>query len=174
MPVVAQIIVLVGPKGAGKTTIGKLLAREPDVRFLEVESIAKRVLAEMGNQIDESYARRAFDEFVRGVESIDRAHRVIVLETTGASDETPRFLDDLRRNHRVRLVRVRASAGTCARRIVERDQSRQIAVSPALVSEMHARSEALQLPWDLEVTNDPPLSVAEVELVFAPLLADVQ
>ncbi len=173
MLVVAQIILLIGPKGAGKTTIGKLLAREPDVRFLEVEVISKRVLATMGNQIDESYARRVFDEIVHEVESIDRAHRVIVLETTGASDHTPHFLDGLRRGHQVRLVRVTAGAETCARRIVERDQSRQIAVSPALVREMHTRSEALQLPWDLEVANDPPLSVAEVERVFAPLLRDV-
>ena len=53
---------LVGPKGAGKTTLGRFLEIEPGVQFLEVERIAKRVLAEMGGTIDERYARRAFDE----------------------------------------------------------------------------------------------------------------
>lgn len=40
----AQVVVLVGPKGAGKSTVGRALERREDVRFLHVEIIAKRVL----------------------------------------------------------------------------------------------------------------------------------
>jgi shikimate kinase len=42
----ARILVLVGPKGSGKTTLGELLEAEPSAHFLEGEAIAKRVLAE--------------------------------------------------------------------------------------------------------------------------------
>lgn len=171
MSAAARVIVLVGPKGSGKTTIARVLERLPDVRFLEVEAIAKRVLAEMGNKIDEHYARRAFDAIVAEVDAIDRAHRVIVLETTGASAETPRLLEGLAQRHPVDLVRVRAGAATCARRIAERDPSRQILVAPELVREMHERSEALELPWALDIVNDPPLAREEIERLFAPLLA---
>lgn len=172
-----RIIVLVGPKGSGKTTIGKVLTSEPGVHFLEVEAIAKRVLVATGGVIDEEYARRAFDEILREVEALDGGHRGVVLETTGASEETPRFLDALvhdvghvvRRRHEVRL---HARAETCAKRIAERDPSRQVEVPLALVREMHTRTEALRLEWDLEIVNDPPLDRATIARTFAPLLPE--
>lgn len=164
-----QVLVLVGPKGCGKTTIGRALERHPRTRFLEVEVIAKRVLAGMGNIIDETYARRAFQAILEEVDSLARTHRIIVLETTGASDETPSFLDALRRRHEVRLIRVRARPETCAARIAARDATRQIDVPVALVREMHERTEALRLAWDLEVANDPPLDEEAIARAFAPL-----
>lgn len=161
---------LLGPKGVGKTTLGALLAREPGVFFVDVEPIAKQVLEAIGGTISEEYARRAFDAIVEAVGARSGAHRVIVIETTGASDATGRLLEGLRAEHEVRLVRVRARAETCRARIDARDASRQIAVPPELVEEMHRRTEALSLAWDLEVDNDPALSADEVRRVFAPLL----
>lgn len=166
----ALVVVLVGPKGAGKTTLGRMLERLPDVRFLEVEAIAKRLLAAMGNIIDEGYARRAFEAIAAQVALMSGAHRVIIIETTGASEETPWFFDTLRRRHELRLVRVNARAETCATRIAERDPSQQVQVSPELVRTMHERTQALKLTWDLELMNDPPLSREHVERAFASLL----
>ncbi|HSQ00804.1 MAG TPA: hypothetical protein VL049_26565 [Candidatus Dormibacteraeota bacterium] len=138
------MIVLVGPKGSGRTTIGGILAREPGVRFLEVEAIAKRVLAEPGNVIDERYARRAFDEIVREAEAIDGEHHAVVLETTGAADETAR--------------------------IAGRDPSRQVEVPVARIPEMHERTEALRLAWDPELVNDLPIGAQEIMRLCAALL----
>lgn len=96
----ARLVVLVGPKGSGKTTIGQMLARPPPTcgssRWI-----------------------------VQEIEALDGAHRVVVLETTGASDRTPGFLDALRRGHEVRMVRVHARAETCETRIAERDPTRR-------------------------------------------------
>lgn len=166
----ARILVLVGPKGSGKTTLGRMLARRSGVYFLDVEPIAKEVLASMGNVIDERYARRAFAEIVRAVRGIERDHRVIVLETTGASEETAALLAGLRERHDVRLARIHAGPETCEARIKARDPSRQIQVSPDLIREMHRRSAALSLPWDLEVRNDPPMSPDDVDRAFGALL----
>jgi shikimate kinase len=165
----SQLVVLVGPKGSGKTTLGRMLARARGWHFLEVELIAKRVLAASGNVIDEGYAKRAFDAIVSEVDTIDTQYSTIVLETTGASDQTERFLAALREGHALCLVRVVASEEVCAARIDARDPSRQVQVSRELVREMHARTEALDLEWDLVVVNDPPLSADQVEAVFAPL-----
>ena len=97
-------------------------------------------------------------------------HDRIVIETTGAAAETPRFLADLGRRHDVRLVRVRAAPETCAARIAGRDPSHQIAVPTEMVLQMHARTEALSLPWDLDVVNDPSLTRDETRAAFEPLL----
>ena len=158
MAQLARIIVLVGAKGSGKTTLGRFLEAEPGVHFLEVEAIAKRVLVEMGGVIDERYARRAFEAIASEVGAISTQHRVIVIETTGASEETPSFLSALRRRHELFLVRVLAGAETCARRIRERDPARQVDVSLDLIHTMHERTESLNLSWDLELDNDLPLS----------------
>jgi shikimate kinase len=166
----ADILLLVGPKGVGKTTIGRALEQEAGVYFLEVEEIARRVLAAMGGVIDEAYARRTFDEVVSAVESISSGHRAIVIETTGASEETPRLIEGLRRLHRVRLIRVHADADVCSKRIAERDSTRQVDVPPELIRKMQALSEALELPWDLELDNDPPLAAEEVRRAVSPLL----
>lgn len=166
----ARLVVLVGPKGAGKTTIGRMIARRPGVYFLEVEAIAQRVLATTGNVVDESYARQAFAAIVQAVRDIERDHDAIVLETTGASETTPWFLDRLRERHDVRLVRVHARPETCASRMISRDPRRQIEVSPELIREMHGRSEALQLPWDCELDNDPPMTPDDVDRALSPLL----
>lgn len=166
----ARVILLVGPKGAGKTTLGRMLARKTGVHFLEVEVIAKRVLASLGGVINEDYAKLAFEEIVREVEAISGAHRVIVIETTGASERTASFIEALRRIHHVHLVRVHARAESCARRIAERDSSRQVDVPAELIREMQERTLQLQLQWDLEVDNDPPLAVDQVLLAFEPVL----
>jgi shikimate kinase len=157
-----RIILLVGPKGSGKTTLGRVLERQPGVHFLEVEAIARRILADLGGKIDESYARRAFDAVVEGVNEVASEHRAVVIETTGASDATDHFIESLRSRHDVKLVRVRAGRECCERRIAERDSSRQVAVPPELVRAMHERTERLQLPWDVEVQNDPPLDEAAI------------
>lgn len=158
----AEIWLLVGPKGSGKTTLGRMLGDEPGAHFLEVELIAKRVLQESGGTVDESYARRAFEAIADEVLAISESHRILVLETTGASTETKAFIERLSQHHRVRLIRVHARAETCARRIARRDPSRQVEVSAELIRVMHARTEALQLGWHLELDNDPPLSRDEV------------
>ncbi len=166
----ARMVVLVGPKGSGKTTIGRMLERHPGVHFLNVETIARRVLEAMGKVIDENYARRAFDEILSAIRSIEEQHEVIVIETTGASEETPRFLAALGERYDLRLVRIHARPETCAARIHSRDQSAQIQVSAELIEEMLKRSMALSLPWDLEIDNDPAMPAEEVERAFAPLL----
>ncbi len=165
----ATILVLVGPKGSGKTTLGRFLEGEPGVHFLEVEAIAKSVLSEMGGVIDEHYASRAFEAIAERVEQISGQYRIIVIETTGASEETPAFLGRLARAHEVSLVRVRARAETCAERIRTRDQSRQVDVTPELIAKMHERTEALSLNWDFELDNDPPMTREQVLVALRAL-----
>lgn len=166
----AEIWLLVGPKGAGKTTIGRILERAVGAHFLEVELIAKRVLDSTGGAIDEDYARQAFEAIAAEVLAVSDGCRMVVLETTGASTETASFIARLRRDHVVRLVRVHSKAETCAKRIATRDSSRQVEVPVELVRQMHERTEALHLDWNLEVENDPPLSSEEILQALEPLL----
>lgn len=164
----AQLVVLVGPKGAGKSTVGRMIESRFDAHFMDVERIAIRVLRSMGGIIDETYARRAFEEIARAIRAVEREHAAIVIETTGASEETVKFLHRLMARHDVRLIRVRASAETCAERIKTRNQSKQISVSDEVIRTMHARSNALNLPWDIEIDNNDERTIDEIEALLRP------
>lgn len=163
------IVVLVGPKGSGKTTIGRMLEARSGVVFLEAEAIALRVLADHDGTIDERYARRALTAIVDAATELARARHVVVIETTGASDHADWFLDELRRRCRVSLVRVHATVETCAGRIAARDRARHVPVDPALIRAMHARTEALRWPWDAEVHNDRPVTREALDRLLGPL-----
>lgn len=166
------VIVLVGPKGAGKSTIGRRLQADLGALFVDVEAISKRVLAEMGGIIDEAYARRVFASTVAELERLSEAHPVLVIETTGASEATGDFLTELKTHFRPVFVRVRASQPTCLRRIQSRDQAAHVAVSPAMVAEMHRRSDALQLDVALEIENEDGADLDEI--VLTDLLTELR
>jgi shikimate kinase len=166
----STLIVLVGPKGAGKTTLGRMLEAGLGARFVEIEAIAKRVLVESGGKIDEGYAKRAFAAIVAHLDGLPDP--LMVIETTGASTGTVDFLAALRARHTVHLVRVDVRAEICDARLTARDASRHIAVPPGLVREMYLRSSSLTLPWpwDLVLDNNRELSATEVTDAVRPLI----
>ncbi len=170
----AQLLVLVGPKGAGKSEIGRMIESSFNAHFLDVERIAIRVLRSMGGIIDETYARRAFEEITYAIRALETDHAAIIIETTGASDETICFLDRLTSRYEVCLIKVGASAETCAERVRTRNQSKQISVSDDLIRTMHARSEALTLSWDIEIDNDRDCTVDEIESLVWPHIRAVR
>lgn len=166
----AQLLILVGPKGAGKTTLGRILEQRLGVHFLHVEPIAQRVLAACGGVVDEHYARRSFQAILDAVDAAARACGALVIESTGASTESGSFFAALRERCDVRLIRVHAARATCDARIAARDPTHQVQVPPELVAKMYERSVALSLPWDLEFDNDASLSPDALVAAVRPLL----
>jgi shikimate kinase len=148
-----MLILLIGPKGSGKTHIGRLLARRWGVHFFRVESHWMRYHTEC------TVAGRP----VRIDEGIERIHPAIIhalstyeqvcVETTGAS---PEILDSLlligERFGRI-LVQVRAPLSLCLTRIAARDPSRQIPMQDENIRTVHALSSAVDLPFDITLEN---------------------
>ncbi len=139
-------------------------------RFVDVEAVAMRALAEAGGAIDEAYARRAFGMILEEVEAAARGAPAVVLEAAGVSDRTPRFLAALRERYEAVLVRVTASRAWSRSAIRRSHTARQIQVGPDLVREMHARSLALSLAWDAELANEAGVGEAEVVRALRPYL----
>jgi shikimate kinase len=166
----STVIVLVGPKGAGKTTLGRMIETSLGARFVEVEAIARRVLLESGGRIDERYARLTFDAVAAELDALAPSSPLLVIETTGASTGTSDLLAALRARHTVRLVRIDARADVCDVRIAARDASRHVAVPPGLVRDMYLRSTSLTLPWDLVLDNNEPLTASAVAAAIRPLV----
>ena len=156
-----MFVILVGPKGSGKSYIGRILEARLGVHFLHVEPLWKayhRDCEANGRQpvIAEGIAR------VHPVIARALAHSHVCVETTGASPEILDALLSLMPRSEILMVRVTAPLELCLQRILARDQTDQIPVETDVVRRVHALSESLRLDADVTLDN---VQLAEDEIV---------
>jgi shikimate kinase len=142
------VYVLVGPKGAGKTHLGRLAERTLGIPFIDVEALA-RALPEDADRAP--YA--LYEQVECQVELCLRRASEAMLEVTGASPITARLFENLRQSYALRLIQVVAPLETCLARIESRDPSRHLPSTPELIREVHARSIAADFPYDLRLES---------------------
>jgi shikimate kinase len=148
-----MLILLIGPKGSGKSHIGRTLEARFGVHFFHVEPLWLEYYAECkaSNRepvIAEGIAKvhpvlvRALDEY---------AH--VCVETTGASPEILAALLSLRPREETIVARVSAPLEVCLQRVSSRDQTYQIPMEMEAVRKVHGLSESLQLRCDITLNN---------------------
>lgn len=153
-----SVILLIGPKGSGKTYIGTLCERLAGVRFLRVEPIWLEHKEAPFSVVVETIVDRA--------KQISATADVVVLESLGLGEPFALLLDALRKTLVVKLVRVRAPLEICATRVKTRDQASHIPVSDENLLVYNTMAERVELDWDLQIENHPPLSL---EIILAEI-----
>lgn len=170
MAVPPGVLLLVGPKGSGKTHVGTLVGEALGVPFLRVEPIFLESLRRSGLV---GPAQEA-DGYARVLAAVDAALRrapCVVIESTGASEAFPAFLRALQSRHRVALVSIRAPLERCLERVRSRDQADHIPVPDDRLAEINARAVTVELPWDLVIDNGGPATSEVIVELFRRLLA---
>jgi shikimate kinase len=146
------VVMLVGPKGSGKTHIGTVLERLTRVRFLRVESIWLAL-------------QEGEDGWVTVERAVDRVldeEPTVMIESLGCSGGFERMRRHLEQRYEIRFVRIQASLETCRERVRARDGTVHLPVSEDQVEHYNRLAVQVSLPWDHEIRNDPPLSDAEI------------
>ena len=151
-----KVLVLVGPKGAGKSTIGYLLATDLGLHFLSVEPIFLGVREQLGAS-NSQFEQAGFRAVLSALREALGQHDIICFESTGASAYLPWLLDALRQEARVLLVRVLAAPDQCLTRVHARDASVHIPVSDDQIERINAVAQSVMLPWTAELDNRGPL-----------------
>lgn len=155
VPSARHVILLVGPKGAGKSTIGRLLSRTYGCAHVEPEVLWIEHAAERGAYADDaSFERAGFARVAAAVEHALAASAIVVTDTTAASERSAELVARLARAGTVHVVRFRAREATCRARIDARDAARQLPFDAALVARAHHRSEAARLEASTSVELD--------------------
>ena len=147
-----RVIVLVGPKGAGKSTIGQRLETQLGIPFVRVEPIYLQVRATLG-PAHPDLEREGFRAILAHLDEALAQYDTICFETTGASQHTPWLLAELGRSAEVLLVQVLAEPAQCLERIHSRDASIHIPVSDKAIERINAVAIQVELPWAATIDN---------------------
>lgn len=161
------VLLLVGPKGSGKTTIGSLLERGFHVPFIRPVPIWLEHRMKPKTPLWENEGIHAVVAAVRAkFEETD----CVVTETTGAADWFPTFVDALGRLGEVKCVRIRVPLETCGERVRSRGATILIPESDDIVEQVNRRSEALQFPFNAFFDNVSAWNEDEASRKVAQLL----
>ncbi|HYU34096.1 MAG TPA: AAA family ATPase [Thermoanaerobaculia bacterium] len=131
-----DLLILIGPNGVGKSTVGRCLASRLGYRFLPVEEFWKARYA----TIEEIYAKlpeayQAFEDHVRA--ELAASDVPVVFESGGRHPHDIELIRSLSEAYRSLLVRVHADLDTCQRRVRERGTGRNFPKTPEYVLQCH-------------------------------------
>jgi limonene-1,2-epoxide hydrolase len=167
-----MLVILVGPKGSGKSYIGRILGAHLGVHFFHVEPLwlsYHRECSAAGRQpiIAEGIAR-VYPVLARALAE----HPHVCVETTGASSEILDALLALRPRSEIVIARVTAPLELCLQRISTRDQTDQIPLETESIRKVYALSESLLLESDITL-NNTQLTEQEIVETFKRALTTV-
>ncbi len=157
----SQILyMLIGPKGAGKTYIGTLIARYTEIKFISVEPIWLSLQpGENGWKKVEQVIDEAFTD-----------HSKVMIESLGAGEEFGKFRANLEKKYTLKMIRVYTDLETCLARVKSRDRTAHIPVSDEKVEQYNRIAATVFFDWDLEINNNAPATDEEILTAIQTLL----
>lgn len=153
------MVMLIGPKGSGKTHIGAVVARQTGMAFLRVEPLWLSL--EPGQ-----------DGWARVESEVDRALAdtdSVMIESLGSGPGFERLRTNLAAKYGVKYVRIKVELDTCLQRVRTRSNAEHIPVSDDQVERYNVLAAEVELDWDAEIDNNALASTEEILAVFASL-----
>jgi len=164
-----MFILLVGPKGSGKSHIGRVLERHLGVRFFHVEPLWMAYLSECR----ETGRLPVIPEGIAMIHPEIRhalvEHGHMSVETTAASQEILDGLKSLCPREKIIIAKISAPVEICLQRAETRDPAHQIQMDSETIRNVNTMSEAAWVDADLELANED-LSDEEIVAAFRPHL----
>lgn len=165
-----MFILIVGPKGSGKSHIGRILERRLGVHFFHVEPLWIGYHVECKSSGRDVSIAEGIARIHPLIAAALRHHEHVCVETTGASREILDDLLSLAPREQTLVVRVTAPVEVCLERIAARNQTEQIPMDVESIREVHALSENAGIEPDVVLRN---VDLTEEAIVSAirPLLS---
>ncbi len=146
---------MIGPKGSGKTTIGRVIAKEMNVKFFDVE---KHLIEYIHNHsIDgNDLPNHGFDIEEIEIREILKCEDVVIFETTGSSEYFMSYYNMYSAEFKVIPIKITCNYETCIDRINMRGITDNFEVPKDKIKNIYDRSTALNLDWFqiIDTVND--------------------
>ena len=146
------LLILIGPKGSGKTYIGSRIEQLTDIKFLRVEPLWLQL----------AKGEDGWGRVEREIDGLFRQHDKVIIESLGAGDGYNRMYTSLIDKYEVKLIKVEADLDECLRRVRDRDSANHIPVSDEKVREYNRIAASLDHPWDAVIDNNGPATEEEI------------
>src|SRR4051794_22893634 len=102
-----SIILLVGPKGAGKSTIGEILEKRRGIQYVQAEQIFLKLRNEIGSNHPDLEVK-GYEALIVALEDALRRGHVVCFDSTGASSRFPDVVSSVSALGRVIAIKVTA------------------------------------------------------------------
>jgi shikimate kinase len=144
-----NVYVLIGPKGSGKSYVGRLLEKELGISFLPIEEIfiglqktgvSTPTVQEQGYTLVEA----------RVLEML-ATEQAVSFEITVLTPASKKLLTRLGKQAQVELIRVDAPPDTCLSRIKSRDQASHIKITEERIAGINRISARQQIDARLQI-----------------------
>lgn len=148
------VFLLVGPKGSGKSHIGRLFQQKYGIPFIVVEDWVKHLIPE--NPITDDYVKKVFDIICKGIIDQLKTKYQVIFESTGISDHFLSMYKSLSLKYNLVLIKVEANPETCIRRIEQRNAEDHIYFSEPEIRRINNEAIKVKLPFNAILSNDNP------------------
>ena len=157
-----MFVLLVGPKGSGKSYIGRTLERSLGVLFFHVEPLWIEYYAECKAAGRRPSIPEGISKVHPQIADALRTNENVCVETIGASPEILNDLLSLAHPSETWVVRVSAPLELCLERIATRDQTNQVPMDVESLRKVYALSVAAAFRSDFTLEST---ALTEAEIV---------
>lgn len=166
-----KLLILVGPKGSGKSYIGRQLEGLFHIKFVRIEAVWQELKERRDDFLSPDYIREGRQLTLDLIQShLKNGH--VCLEASGISDDWDEYESNLKSLAEIVFVKVVCSLEECKRRALNRDQSLQVQISDTLFDDMNRKAAGVQFNWVAIINNDPFINKDELNSVMRPVLKD--
>jgi len=158
-------VVLVGPKGSGKSHIGRVLEQKLGVHFFHFEPLWIAYYSQCKAAGHEPTVPGGISVVHPKIKEAIRTHEHVCIETTGASPEILADLLSLASARDTLVARINVPLELCLERINSRDQTHQIPMDVETVKRVYRLSTAANVHSAL-ILDNTALSEAEIVALF--------
>ena len=166
-----KIIILIGPKGSGKSYIGSLFERIFQIKFLRVEDWVKHIKRTRSIDNDD-YHKEVFNMIEKGTREFLKQNDTIIFESTGLTVYFDKMLQNLKSDYSVTTIKINAEKDLCLKRVKTRDRSIHINVSDEQVNMINEAVIAKKNIADFEIENSNA-SEQELEKQIAQIVKEI-
>lgn len=149
---VKRVVVLVGPKGSGKSHIGKLLDQHTEMSFLSVEPLFMSV-----QDLNDGYGK-----VEKAVDGMFQVSDTVVIESLGAGPGFESLKSSLSQKYKMYYIRILTDLDKCLDRVRRRNPEGHIPVPMELVEKYNKLSAQVELDWSATIDNNGPATTEEI------------